>query len=83
MSLTRVPDDEVANIVTSLQMLERPKPRPMAPSNLRLDRWREPAPERYRALFRRQGNHPRLLALQRDLLTNLNASHTSAVSAFC
>jgi len=55
MSLTRVPDDEVATIVTSLQMLERPKPRPMAPSNLRLDRWREPAPERYRALFRRVG----------------------------
>jgi len=55
MSLVRVPDGEIATIVTSLQMLERPRPRPMAPSRLRLDRWREPAPERYRALFRRVG----------------------------
>ena len=57
MSLTRVPDDQIATIVTSLQMVERPKPRP-APSsrlNLRLDRWREPSPERYRTLFRRVG----------------------------
>jgi GNAT superfamily N-acetyltransferase len=55
MSLTRVADGEIATIVTSLQMLERPRPRPMAPSDLRLDRWREPAPERYRTLFRRIG----------------------------
>jgi GNAT superfamily N-acetyltransferase len=55
MSLTRVPDDQIATIVTSLQMLERPKPRAMAPSRLRLDRWREPAVERYRTLFRRVG----------------------------
>ncbi|WP_454884078.1 GNAT family N-acetyltransferase [Sphingomonas oryzagri] len=55
MSLTRVPDGEIATIVTSLQMLDRPKPRPMAPSALRLDRWRDPAPTRYRALFRRVG----------------------------
>ena len=57
MSLTRVPDDQIATIVTSLQMVERPRPRP-APSSrlgLRLDRWREPAPERYRTLFRRVG----------------------------
>jgi GNAT superfamily N-acetyltransferase len=55
MSLTRVPDGEIATIVTSLQMLERPRARPMAPSNLRLDRWRDPAPDRYRTLFRRIG----------------------------
>ncbi len=55
MSLTRVPDGEIATIVTSLQMSERPKPRPMPASQLRLDRWREPAPDRYRALFRRVG----------------------------
>ncbi len=57
MSLTRVPDGQIATIVTSLQMIERPKPRP-APSSqlqLRLDRWREPSPERYRTLFRRVG----------------------------
>jgi len=55
MSLTRVPDDEIATIVTSLQMTARPRPRPMPASRLRLDRWREPAPERYRTLFRRVG----------------------------
>jgi GNAT superfamily N-acetyltransferase len=55
MSLTRIPAGEIATIVTSLQMLERPRPRPMPSSSLRLDRWREPAPDRYRTLFRRIG----------------------------
>jgi GNAT superfamily N-acetyltransferase len=55
VTLTRVADGEIATIVTSLQMLERPKPRPMSTSNLRLDRWREPAIDRYRTLFRRVG----------------------------
>jgi GNAT superfamily N-acetyltransferase len=55
MSLTALPDTEIATIVTSLHMLERPRPRPTPTSRLRLDRWREPAPERYRALFRRVG----------------------------
>lgn len=55
MSLERVPDGQIATIVTSLHMLERPRPRPMAASPLRLDRWREPAPDRYRTLFRRVG----------------------------
>jgi GNAT superfamily N-acetyltransferase len=55
VTLTRVADGEIATIVTSLQMLERPKPRPMSASNLRLDRWREPAVDRYRTLFRRVG----------------------------
>ena len=57
MSLIRVPDEQIATVVTSLQMVERPRPRP-APSSqlgLRLDRWREPAPERYRTLFQRVG----------------------------
>jgi GNAT superfamily N-acetyltransferase len=55
MTLSRVPDGEIATIVTSLHMLERPRPRPLPASQLRLDRWREPAPDRYRALFRRVG----------------------------
>ncbi len=55
MTLTSVSPGEIATIVTSLEMLERPKPRPAPSSRLRLDRWREPAPERYRALFRRVG----------------------------
>jgi GNAT superfamily N-acetyltransferase len=55
MSLIAVPGEQIATIVTSLEMRERPKPRPMPPSPFRLDRWREPAPERYRTLFRRVG----------------------------
>ncbi|HET8612049.1 MAG TPA: GNAT family N-acetyltransferase [Sphingomonas sp.] len=55
MSLTRIPDGQVATIVTSLQMRERPSPKPLPPSRLRLDRWRDPSPEKYRALFRRVG----------------------------
>jgi len=55
VSLTAVPDGEIATIVTSLQMRARPRPRPAPASRLRLDRWREPAPDRYRTLFRRVG----------------------------
>ncbi len=57
MTFTRVPDDQIATIVTSLQMVERPRPRAAPPSKLglRLDRWREPSPTRYRTLFRRVG----------------------------
>ncbi len=55
MSLLRVPDGEIATIVTSLHMTGRPKPRPLPSSRLGLDRWRAPSAERYRALFRRVG----------------------------
>ncbi|USI72252.1 GNAT family N-acetyltransferase [Sphingomonas morindae] len=55
MSLERLDDAEIGTIVTSLQMTARPRPRPLPPSPLRLDRWRAPAPDRYRALFRRVG----------------------------
>jgi GNAT superfamily N-acetyltransferase len=55
MGLIAVPDDQLATIVTTLEMRARPRPRPTPPSPLRLIRWREPAPERYRALFRRVG----------------------------
>jgi GNAT superfamily N-acetyltransferase len=55
MALVRVADGEIATIVTSLQMAQRPKPRPLPRSALRLDRWRAPSAERYRALFRRVG----------------------------
>lgn len=55
MSLTPVPPGHVAAIVTSLEMRGRPKPRPLPASPLRLVRWREPALDKYRALFRRVG----------------------------
>lgn len=55
MSLTPVDPRQIATIVTHLEMRERPRPAPVATSPLRLVRWREPALEKYRALFRRVG----------------------------
>jgi GNAT superfamily N-acetyltransferase len=78
-----VPDGEIATIVTSLQMTEKPKPRPLQPSRLRLDRWRTPAPARYRALFRRIGE-PWLwfsrLVMEEEALTRI--IHDPAVEIF-
>ncbi len=55
MGLTAVPGDQVATVVTTLEMRRRPPLRPMAPSPFRLVRWVSPAPDRYRALFARIG----------------------------
>lgn len=55
MALIDVPPDEVAAIVTTLEMTERPRPRPIPGAPLTLERWPAPEPERYRALFRRVG----------------------------
>ncbi|QDX26333.1 GNAT family N-acetyltransferase [Sphingomonas suaedae] len=55
MGLIPVKPGEIATIVTSLEMRERPKPRPMPDSPLRLVRWEAPAPAKYRALFERVG----------------------------
>lgn len=55
MGLTAVPDDQVATIVTTLEMAQRPPLRPVPSSRLRLVRWERPAPLAYRTLFRRVG----------------------------
>lgn len=55
LPLTGVPAGHVATIVTSLEMRARPLPKPTPPSDLCLVRWRNPQPDRYRALFRRVG----------------------------
>jgi GNAT superfamily N-acetyltransferase len=55
VALIDIPDGEVGAVVTYLEMTERPKPRPLPASPLRLERWREPNPEKYRLLFRRVG----------------------------
>ncbi|WP_022683741.1 GNAT family N-acetyltransferase [Sphingobium bisphenolivorans] len=55
MGLTTVPDDQIATIVTHLEMRDRPRPAPIAPAPLRLVPWKTPAPQSYRALFRRVG----------------------------
>jgi GNAT superfamily N-acetyltransferase len=55
MGLTAVPAEQVATIVTTLEMRARPPLRPMPASPFRLVRWDRPEPDRYRALFRRVG----------------------------
>ena len=54
-AMTPVPAGRVATIVTSLEMLSPPRPRPLPDSRLRLVRWRQPSRDRYLALFRRVG----------------------------
>lgn len=55
MALIPVDARQVATIVTHLEMRERPTPTPIPPAPLRLVRWKAPAIDRYRALFRRVG----------------------------
>jgi len=55
MGLTGVRPDEVATIVTTLEMRARPALPPVPASPLRLIELERPAPDRYRALFRRVG----------------------------
>ena len=55
MSLTPVAPDQIATIVTALEMLKRPLPRPLPVSPLKLALWDKPAPDKYRALFSRIG----------------------------
>ena len=55
MALIPVADDQVATIVTTLEMRTRPALRPMPASPLRLVPWPAPAPAAYRTLFRRVG----------------------------
>jgi len=54
--LTPVQPGELAAVVTSLEMCERPRRRPLPASPLRLARWAEPDLQNYRALFRRVGS---------------------------
>jgi GNAT superfamily N-acetyltransferase len=55
VGLIPVANDQLATIVTTLEMRRRPPLRPMPPSRFRLVRWESPAPDRYRALFARVG----------------------------
>lgn len=55
MGLTLVPDDQIAAVVTSLEMTSRPRARPIPDSRLRLVRWEKPSIDKYRALFSRVG----------------------------
>lgn len=55
MALLPVRPDELATVVTTLEMSARPPLRPMPAAPLQLVRWDAPSPARYRALFRRVG----------------------------
>ena len=55
MSLTELPAGHLGAVVTYLEMTERPRPRPMPDSALRLVKWHEPDPAKYRILFERVG----------------------------
>jgi GNAT superfamily N-acetyltransferase len=55
MSLTPVAKGELAAIVTSLEMRERPRARPLPASPFRLARWAGPSLAAYRTLFTRVG----------------------------
>lgn len=55
MGLIPVSNDQLATVVTTLEMTERPKLRPLPASPLRLVRWPEPSAKAYRTLFRRVG----------------------------
>ena len=68
MGLTLVPDDQIATVVTSLEMMARPALRPMPDSRLRLVRWKSPALDKYRALFNRVGE--RWLWFSRAVITD-------------
>ncbi len=55
MDLIPVKPGHIAEIVTWLDMRERPKPAPQRPSPLRLKRWQPVDLDKYRTLFRRVG----------------------------
>lgn len=55
MGLTPVPDDQLAAVVTAMEMVERPRPKPLPASPFRLSHWAAPESARYLALFRRVG----------------------------
>lgn len=55
MTLTPLPSGHIGAVVTYLEMTDRLLPRPLPASPLRLLRWRDPEPARYRLLFERVG----------------------------
>lgn len=55
MPLSPVGKGELAAVVTSLEMTARSPLRAMPMSDLRLERWNAPSPDKYRTLYRRVG----------------------------
>lgn len=55
MNLVDIPDGELGAVVTYLEMRERPRPKPLPASPLRLKTWPDVTPAQYRTLFARIG----------------------------
>ena len=55
MPFTPIAKGEIGAIVTSLEMRNRPPLRALPASDLQLERWIEPAADKYRTLYRRIG----------------------------
>ena len=79
MALIEIEPGHLGAVVTYLEMTERPRPRPLPPSPLRLERWRDVEPAKYRLLFRRVGGrwlwYSRLLMDDSTLGANLAEVH--------
>ena len=79
MGLTELPPGEVGAVVTYLEMRERPKARPFPDSPLRLVRWAQVDPAKYRLLFERIGGrwlwYSRLAMDDRTLLAQVAEVH--------
>jgi GNAT superfamily N-acetyltransferase len=79
MPLTEIRPGHLGAVVTYLEMTERPPLRPLPSSPLRLVRWREVDPEKYRTLFRRVGGrwlwYSRLAMDDATLLANVAEVH--------
>ena len=77
--LIDLPPDHVGAVVTFLEMLERPRLRPLPESTLRMARWKNVDPAKYRLLFRRVGApwlwYSRLLMDDPTLLANVAEVH--------
>lgn len=72
MPLREVAPNQIATIVTSLEMRQKPKPAPLPHSPLTLVRWQKPEARKYRILFQRVGApwlwFSRLVMKDEDLL---------------
>ncbi len=77
--LIELPPDQLGTVVTYLEMLERPRLRPLPQSPLRMVRWRDVDAAKYRLLFRRVGApwlwYSRLLMDDTSLLANVAEVH--------
>ena len=82
MGLTELPPGEVGTVVTYLEMRERPRPRPLPESPLRLVRWDPVDPAKYRLLFERVGGrwlwYSRLAMDDATLMANVAEVHAVA-----